>query len=125
MLVPNEGYLLSEYHTVRADIALKSHEVLEITTTGQNLSKFALHHKLPKLRQLYNDGDAAFLSNVGSLVEPTTVAQYRVGSDERCVGLFSHSDQQAAAATLKCQIAGTSPKGAGGRMADSLKDNGF
>jgi len=125
MLVPNEGRLLSEYQAVRKDIALASHELLNITTAGQSISKFALHHKLPFLRELYNDGQAAFISNVGALVEPTTKEQYKSDSAEKCVGLFSHSDQQAAAATLKCQVAGTSPKGAGGRIGDALKDKSY
>jgi len=59
------------------------------------------------------------------LVEPTTKEQYKSDSSEKCVGLFSHSDQQTAATTLKCQVAGTSPKGAGGRIGDALKENNY
>jgi len=36
------------------------------------------------------------------------------------VGFFSHSDQQNAAQTLKCQEMGTASRGAGGRVADAL-----
>jgi uncharacterized protein (DUF1501 family) len=36
------------------------------------------------------------------------------------VGLFSHSHQQTAAQTLQCQTKGSSPRGAGGRLADAL-----
>jgi len=117
--------LWSEYKEIRQDIALADHELLNITTDGQAITTFAVHHKLPFLRQLYNDGEAAFISNVGALVEPITKDQFKKGGAEKCVGLFSHSDQQAAAATLKCQIAGTSPKGAGGRMGDALKGKSF
>merc|ERR1712151_191747 len=35
-------------------------------------------------------------------------------------GLFSHSHQQTAAQTLQCQTKGSSPRGAGGRLADAL-----
>jgi cullin-associated NEDD8-dissociated protein 1 len=125
MLVPYEGTLWSDYKTVRNDIALATHELLGISTVGQAISNFAVHHKLPFLQHLYNNGSAAFVSNIGALVEPTTKSQYKEGDTERCVGLFSHSDQQAAAATLKCQVAGTSPRGAGGRMSDALKDNQY
>jgi len=125
MLVPFEGALWSEYKAVRKDIALASHELLEITTVGQNISKFAVHKKLPFVRQLYNNGQAAFVSNIGALVEPMTKDQFRKGGAKKCVGLFSHSDQQTAAATLKCQTAGTSPKGAGGRIGDALKGNSY
>merc|ERR1719316_2193000 len=125
MLVPHEGTLWSDYQEVRQDIALADHELLDIATDGQDISTFAVHHKLPFLRQLYNDGEAAFISNVGALVEPTTKHQYKNGEAEKCVGLFSHSDQQTAAATLKCQVAGTSPKGTGGRISDALKAENF
>jgi cullin-associated NEDD8-dissociated protein 1 len=121
LLVPYEGTLRSEYSAVRADIALQDHELLEITTAGQAISKFAVHHKFPFLRDLYNDGNAAFLSNIGALVEPMTKDDFKSGTAQKCVGLFSHSDQQAAAATLKCQVAGTSPRGTGGRIGDALK----
>merc|ERR1712054_536892 len=124
-LVPYEGRLWSEYQTVRQDIALAEHELLNITTAGQNISQFAVHHKLPFLQELYGKGQAAFVSNIGALVEPTTKEQYTSGAVEKCVGLFSHSDQKAAAATLKCQVAGTSPKGAGGRISDALKENKY
>jgi uncharacterized protein (DUF1501 family) len=125
MLVPYEGTLWSDYNAVRQDIALADHELLEINTTGQAISKFAVHHKLPFLQKLYEDGQAAFVSNIGALVEPMTKEDFRSGNAEKCVGLFSHSDQQAAAATLKCQVAGTSPKGTGGRISDALKANSF
>jgi cullin-associated NEDD8-dissociated protein 1 len=125
MLVPYEGRLWSEYQTVRQDIALAEHELLNITTAGQNISQFAVHHKLPFLQELYGKGQAAFVSNIGALVEPITKEQYKAGQGEKCVGLFSHSDQQAAAATLKCQVAGTSPKGAGGRISDALKAQNY
>merc|ERR1711904_666863 len=125
LLVPYEGTLRSEYLAVRADIALQNHELLEITTAGQAISKFAVHHKLPFLRDLYNDGNAAFMSNLGALVEPMTKDDFKSGTAEKCVGLFSHADQQAAAATLKCQVAGTAPKGNGGRIGDALSSDGL
>ena len=43
-----------------------------------------------------------------------------LAKSDRCVGLFSHSDQQRAAQTLTCQYASASNKGAGGRLADAL-----
>merc|ERR1712224_982229 len=46
MLVPYEGALWSEYKEVRQDIALADHELLNITTDGQEISEFAVHYKL-------------------------------------------------------------------------------
>jgi len=120
MIVPYDCPLYEEYKQVRADMALQPHELAVINTTGQACSKFAVHHKFPFLKELYEKKQAAFVSNIGSLVEPTTKEQFKNGG-RRCVGLFSHSDQQQAAHTLKCQTPGASPRGAGGRIADALK----
>jgi len=77
-----------------------------------------IHNALPALRDLYNEQSAAFISNVGNLVEPKTKQSWRWG--KTCVGMFSHADQQAGAQTLMCQTKGSGPKGAGGRIADAL-----
>merc|ERR1739848_739327 len=81
---------------------------------------FGIHHKLPFIKSLYNDGKASLVSNIGALVEPITKEQFKKGGAQSCVGLFSHSDQQTAAQTLKCQEPGASPRGSGGRIADAL-----
>jgi len=124
LIVPYDCPLYDEYKTVRGDIALQSFQLLQVTTTGQRCSKWGIHHKLPFVKQLYDEGKASFLSNIGSLVEPVTKEQFRKGGAEKCVGLFSHSDQQTAAQTLKCQEPGASPRGSGGRIADALKEQG-
>jgi uncharacterized protein (DUF1501 family) len=84
-----------------------------------------VHRKFGGLKQLYDDGDAAFLSNIGSLVEPLTKEQYYKGGAAKCVGLFSHNDQRNAAQTLQCQVAGVSPMGNGGRLGDALAQQGY
>ena len=120
LLVPLDCTLHDEYMAVRGQAALLNSELLEIQTTGQACSKFGVHHKLPVIQQLYRDGKAAFVSNVGSLVQPLNRNEYDNGLKPVCAGLFSHSDQTEAAQTLKCQIRGSAPKGVGGRMADAL-----
>eukprot|EP00927_Polykrikos_kofoidii_P059399 TRINITY_DN54558_c0_g1_i1.p1 TRINITY_DN54558_c0_g1~~TRINITY_DN54558_c0_g1_i1.p1 ORF type:complete len:1948 (+),score=287.27 TRINITY_DN54558_c0_g1_i1:50-5845(+) len=120
LLVPHNCGLYNEYVQVRSIVALQPYELLAITATGQPCSQFGIHMKLPYLKSLYDDGHAAFVANVGALVEPTTKAQLSDPNVKKCVGLYSHSDQTIGAQTLKCQTAGTGPKGAGGRMADRL-----
>lgn len=119
LLVPINCALHDEYMAVRGEAALGNTKLLEISSS-QACSSFGLHYKLPKLKQLYQAGEAAFVSNIGALVQPLTKYEYKSGTKSTCVGLFSHSDQTAAAQTLKCQVAGASPKGVGGRMADVL-----
>lgn len=122
LIVPCPGQetgIFQEYKDRRTDAALNASDLLTISTEGQTCTTFGVHHKLPFLKDLYDQGHAAFVSNIGSLVRPISGAQYRSGA-ERCHGLFSHSDQSTAAQTLQCQVAGSSPKGSGGRMADAL-----
>jgi cullin-associated NEDD8-dissociated protein 1 len=109
MLVPLHCNLHNEYLQVRGNIALEQSQLHEITTDGQACSQFGIHHKLPFLKELYDKKKASFVSNVGALVEPTTKEQLKDGTVAKCVGLYSHSDQQIAAQTLKCQTAGASP----------------
>jgi len=118
--VPLNCPLYDEYMQVRTDVALLPQQLHTVTTPGQACSDFGIHSELSFIKELYDQKQAAFVSNVGALVEPLTKTQFKKGGASRCVGLFSHSDQQQAAQTLKCQVSGASPKGAGGRLADAL-----
>jgi cullin-associated NEDD8-dissociated protein 1 len=120
LLVPMKCPLYDEYMDMRKDIALQPSYLHEVSTTGQKCDSFGIHYALPFLKTLYDKEQAAFVSNVGSLVEPTTRLQWKNGLVKSCVGLFSHADQKMGAATLKCQIPGAVPQGAGGRLADAL-----
>jgi uncharacterized protein (DUF1501 family) len=60
---------------------------------------------------------------MGPLAEPMDASTWK-DSQLNCMGLFSHSDQQNAAATLKCQELGRNAKGTGGRIADALQGLG-
>jgi len=120
LIVPQNCGLYEEYVQIRTDLALTPEEVTEISSVGQNCSTFGIHSSLSFLHTLYARGDAAFISNVGALVEPTTMQTYRNRQAQRCYNIGSHSDQTNAAQTLKCQDRDTSAKGFGGRIGDSL-----
>ncbi|MGI8601493.1 MAG: DUF1501 domain-containing protein [Verrucomicrobiales bacterium] len=66
--------------------------------------------------RLFNDGKAAFVCNVGTLVEPITKAQYKAGTRRRPTQLFSHNDQVYQWQTSVPDI--ITRTGWGGRMAD-------
>jgi len=83
-------------------------------TTGTGARTFALHPLMPNLQQLFTQGHAAIVANVGSLLEPVTKAGYLNGSAKVPDSLFSHSDQQAF-----WQTAGAM-QGWGGLMGDLL-----
>ena len=65
------------------------------------------------IAKLYEDGKLSFLSNIGSLVEPTTRTDYN-NNVNRPLGLFSHADLQrhwmTAAPHTRSQITGLGRK---------------
>ena len=96
LVVPIDCALNSEYQSVRKSAAMPNANLLEVSTSGQTCSKFGVHYKLPALHALYQEptvtctwarklgctryrcqeGRAAFISNVGSLVEPMDKNDY-------------------------------------------------
>lgn len=120
MLVPRQATAYDEYKRTRSTLALSSDSLLPLVSEGQPYSDFGLHPSLPALKSLYDEGNAAFLSNVGTLIEPTTLQQFKSRETRRPVGLFSHSDEQIHWQTMVPQVRGASPKGWTGRMADVM-----
>ncbi|NEX61667.1 DUF1501 domain-containing protein [Noviherbaspirillum galbum] len=88
-----------------------------VPTTAQAGREFALHPSLGPLKDLFDAGRAAVIANVGPLIVPATLAQYKAGSVPLPPKLFSHNDQQSLWQSYK-------PEGAsfgwGGRMGDLL-----
>lgn len=118
MLVPRNGSHYTEYAGVRSNLALPQGDLLPINFTDNNGKQFGLHPSMPEVQTLFNNGKLSFVSNVGTLVEPTTKAQYLNGSVPVPVGLLSHADQIQQWQTSIPQT--RSSKGWGGRMADIL-----
>ena len=76
---------------------------------------FSLNPNLPDVAKLFDGGAAALVTNVGTLQQPTTRAQYLAGATVP-TNLFSHTDQQ-----LEWQNAaqsGATSSGWAGRIAD-------
>ncbi len=118
MLVPRNGSNYSEYAIARSNLALPQGDLLPINYTDSNGKQFGLHPAMPELQSLFNNNKLAFISNVGTLVEPISKSQYLNGSIPVPVGLLSHADQIQQWQTSIPQS--RSSKGWGGRMADIL-----
>jgi uncharacterized protein (DUF1501 family) len=113
MLVPFDTTGYATYSSIRGPLALAQSALLPLTPTPN----FALNPNLPDVQTLFNNKNAAFVANVGTLIQPMTRAQYLAGQTAP-VNLFSHPDQQ-----LEWQNAAVSaatPTGWAGRMADVL-----
>ncbi len=112
-LIPFDTTGYGKYSSLRGDLALAQNTLLPLTPAPN----FALHPSLPDIQTLFNSSNAAFVANVGTLVQPLTRAQYQAGQTAP-TNLFSHPDQQ-----LEWQNAAQSaatPTGWAGRMADVL-----
>ncbi|MFT4567704.1 MAG: hypothetical protein ACI9FN_002671, partial [Saprospiraceae bacterium] len=135
MLMPTQadGGSMSEYNAyagIRNEIAIPhaamtavnpisgANTILNPLNTGSR--NFGLHPSMPRLAQLFNSGKAAFVSNVGTLIEPLTVNEFWNESKRVPLGLLSHSDQtQQWMTALPHERAGI---GWGGRISDMVND---
>jgi uncharacterized protein (DUF1501 family) len=113
MLVPfdNAGY--ANYAALRGPLALPQSQLLQLAS----MPSFSLHSSLPEIAHLVDSGAAALVANVGTLVQPTTQADFTAQLNLPS-NLFSHADQQ-----LQWQNAAqtaTTSTGWAGRMSDLL-----
>ena len=113
-VVPFDTTGYSSYSTIRGPLALPQSGLIQL---GQ-APNFALNGNLPEIAKLFDSKAAALVTNVGTLIEPTTRAQYLAHQNAVPSNLFSHSDQQ-----LEWQNAaqsGATQTGWAGRIADTL-----
>ena len=135
MLVPHSGCTpgnvsanYDSYQRLRGGVvegvALPFADLLPINVQdpSQPCSTFGIHPRLTLLQRLYNEGDAAFLTNVGTLVEPMTKAQYLAKQGQRPPSLFAHNVQQKVTQSMHPQD--KVAKGVLGRIIDALNRGG-
>jgi uncharacterized protein (DUF1501 family) len=116
MLIQFDTAGYANYSTVRGPLAIPQSQLLQL---GGSASGFALNPNLPDIQTLFNNNHAALVTNVGTLLQPTTRAQYLTGATVP-TNLFSHTDQQ-----LEWQNAaqsGVTPTGWAGRIADTISN---
>ena len=93
LLIPTDaGY--AAYAAARTTLALHRDGLLTLNPRTADGRAFGLHPSMTLLHELFAGGKAAVLANVGTLVAPTTRAQYNARSVPLPPQLFSHSDQQ-------------------------------
>lgn len=118
MLVPRGADEYQAYASARSNLALPQDQLLPLNTILQTGIDLGIHPSMPEVQQLYNDGKLAFISNVGTLVEPTSLLDFEQESVRLPLGLFSHADQimhwQTSVPQDRAAI------GWGGKMADLL-----
>ena len=116
MIVPVDDANFKTYSSIRGNLALSAADLTGTVYTKTGSAPYAFHSNLSELASLFTNKELAVVANVGSLVQPTTRAQYQAQATPVPVNLFSHSDQQ-----LQWQTSipsGHSPTGWAGRAAD-------
>lgn len=128
MLVPRGGTEYAQYANARSNLALPSNSLLPLTQVPQGDGRsYGLHPSLSGMAHCFNGTGpfaasgrrAAFVANVGTLIQPTSLTQYKNGSVRLPKALFSHSDQIEQWQTSLPQ-GGTQLTGWAGRVADVL-----
>ena len=118
MLVPTTAPEYGAYAAVRGNLALARDTLLQITPGNLGGRTLGVHPSMTEVRDLFTQGRLGFVANVGSLIRPTTLADYRANRN-RPLSLFSHSDQIKQWQT--CMPDQRTAVGWGGRAADIIR----
>jgi uncharacterized protein (DUF1501 family) len=117
MIVPVDSNY-ANYASIRANLALPQATLLPLQVGSA--ANFGLHPNLPELQALFNNQKVlGVLTNVGTLVQPTTRQNYQAHNLSLPQNLFSHSDQQNQWQTT--QLSGLQNAGWAGKIADKVQ----
>jgi uncharacterized protein (DUF1501 family) len=117
-LVPFDAASYGAYQRIRSGIALQRDALAATALPPAGVPEgrqMALAPQLADLKPLFENGTMGVLLNIGTLIQPTTKAQYTAGNVPLPPKLFSHNDQQSVWQSSNPE---GSTSGWGGRMGD-------
>ena len=116
-VIPNYDAGYGQYSAARAaqGLAIPRANLLPISPPAMNGNAYGLHPSMTDMHTLWNQNKLAVVTNVGTLMQPLTRAQYQSGAS-RPMQLFSHSDQEDQFKTAISSY--RSAIGWGGRLSD-------
>ena len=95
-LVPRSEVEHSVYVESRQNLSIASSTLLPITALTSDGAEYGLHPAMAEFQAMFDSGRMAIMANVGTLIEPVTLQQYRdreAGAVSLPNPLFSHNDQ--------------------------------
>lgn len=118
-VVPNYETGYGQYAAARQaqGLAIPRTSLLPISPPAMNGNAYGFHPSMTDLHALWNQNKLAVVTNVGTLMQPITRAQYQSGAT-RPQQLFSHPTQVTQFSTAICNYPSTI--GWGGRLADRV-----
>ena len=94
LVVPTDTTGYNAYAGARGGLAIPSGQLKGVTALNNSGHTYGFHPACSELATLFNGGKLAVLFNVGTLVVPTTRAQFFAHNVPLPPQLFSHNDQQ-------------------------------
>jgi len=116
--------LFADYAAQQGGSSRDLSRLLELTPTNAAQfggRQFALPEALAPIKNLFDNGNAAIIGNVGPLVKPLTSTEFFAGVEPRPKSLFSHNDQQS---TWMSSAPEGEIFGWGGKFADTVVASG-
>ena len=116
-VIPYDTANYNAYAGIRTGISLARDTLLPLTPLAAlpDGRQMAFPPQWTGCKSLFDDGRLGVVLNVGTLVQPTTLAQYNAKSVPLPPKLFSHNDQQS---VWQSSLAEGATSGWGGRMGD-------
>lgn len=93
MIVPSTGAAYQEYASGRGHLAVDVADLIQLNPATANTAQVGLNPHMASLKPLFESGQLAFQSNVGTMLEPGTAEDVRNNSIRLPEQLFSHNDQ--------------------------------
>ena len=118
LIVPLGNTDFAAYQKNRGGLALAKNTLLPVNPASAG-QPFGFHPKMVEVQSLFNAQHLGVLSNVGTLIQPTTRDQARQGRNGLPRNLFSHEDQQAQMQTATFDA--SAQTGWAGRTADKIQ----
>ena len=93
MLIPRGDSEWQQYATTRSNNAIPQNDILSINPTESVGKDLGVHPAMSNMRDMFNNGEMAFISNIGSLINGVSKDDIYSGTADLPLGLFSHADQ--------------------------------
>lgn len=119
MLIPHSLSEYNSYANTRRNLAIPRGNIIPITPSNSQPADYGLHPELSDVANLFANNKLTFVNNIGTLVEPTSKADYLNNRVALPPQLFSHNDQQ----NYMMSLQATKPQqGWASRMAELMLD---